>query len=704
MMRPFQAIVSSNARHLKPYLLRSPAQLLRKFSVKMILDLPIKSSNDDMGSKKHKIHSEHQQDAQIDIGDGRNMKCEMGYLTFLFMEPTQMNNTISKLEICLSNIDKRHKNLVIAKFTHLYKLRIMYSRLSKDAFECSVKEIEAMITPDECDMLKKEFASTVFTLLDASACMDSIQLLDYLEIIIFSKLDCHALWVSVVRRCLEGCKEYNLLQVHTLIRGISSITKSYNTLLRDTVVVNVSFKHEKLMTEIFTLSLTSKLIDHYTKLIEEAPTVEMVISPAASLMTFFYRYLKVGPLNNPKKNMFLDKFVVKIYNEFDKLSNDKLLTHYLFQCLLKAANFGQVNMILKYMLITMYYKINEEERRNVTPRMINTMGKASVYDGKLWKEYLREFYLNFKRKGELPMMTEVVTLFNYMIRLKIEDNEMLDMAIEWFNRHITTFEDIEKMSSFTAADIHGTLHFAILTNVFSKEQVQKMAKIHNYLSTHCICYTSRKICDHEPPLEAPQGFNGNLLPGGNQQPNYLISCITDVDIKKMILEQNNKPGVKEIQQYHDNYNERLVKLVIRNNLVNYFLEQFEFSDSLEDIQVCIYKWDGLFRFPSVPMKIGFEIVGAAYKTQDDKYFSKKNVKFIFLEKSGYLRVIINVVKQGVKNAILHTDMDAITSYLALEIQSQIKQQTGIVIPMDPIRREKYKLVVEQSGIEVNSYD
>jgi hypothetical protein len=616
------------------------------------------------------------------------------YLTFLALEPTKMDSTITLFEICLKDIDKNLSRIVIGKLKTLFKLRIVNRDMSDLVWKLNKEGVENQLTEEQKEFFHTEYEAFVQGVIDCTSLLKLPQVLQLFNELVLTKLNSHAIWRTMISRCIEQCNEMSLVEYTQFAFNLNVITRRYIMIeFKGTDYNRIGYLFENQMVDFINYTNTIKLMDYIIDLTSKATSIQPLMVPLYKTFSTLNKYLKVSALTTPRRNMMLDKASALIHKSLvidksvpvaDLLSLFGLI--YIIPIIGKG---GPLADVLCKEILKAICDAGLTLDKGKIKRMLGATSTKGVKEMGFFLEYVKPIILKSLQDSiDLTMMGSAL---HYLFRLDIDDKEILDfiaLEVSKLDDSLLNVKE-EGRSIFANKYLHNAFVIGIVLNKFTEEQKGLIARVSNNLTALCQCGTyNREVV--RMPIHTPPGFRGRLLYHPKRTADYLLVCAGCASTHETVMSLAKEPSEANelLQGYPDNYMEVFIKNIIRFHLPKFLDEEYTVSDEEKAITVCVYKWDMVMKFARLEKKVGVEISGEAYSSRNEFLDARKRLKFKVLEKCGDYRFSIYAGGGAMKVMLITTNTMALSSFITLSLIKEVKAQSGIELRLKPGAKEQ----------------
>lgn len=628
------------------------------------------------------------------------------YLSFLLMDPVKSELFINQLRTIFADIDPVFRSLVLKQAQIILHLRVIYNDLALNAWKYKAEDIKGAFSEAERLLMLREYTKFVDALAKASLDLDTAQMTNLFTTIAFSKLSMHNLFSSLFPSIIGKMDQLNHGDVLKLTRATSLFLRNYfnargaksglaheaksflcllEESLKDIITIDrLSIMMTDLASRIETSDFRNQLTLHY------------------KMLEILLKMVRVSSISTPHKKLYLDKLTVGILSMQDML---KTLDHYeLLQVMMIIENivgFGRNNPYLLAVL-------DACEQLALTNRRLDKL--HSVMCCVRAREIFGDFNRDIFERIEAPLIIEhlegigksdhsshLLPIIRTTYGSGSTNYRLHEVIVEQLERLFNnTDQAIGKM--YLMKGLHQMVDYGIRMNKVPVSLIPRLAPIANQLSAFCICNESRRLYDKRFEGEMPDSIPEVVFQDLNSKHDCrvrLLECTNDAHSKDFVLNHYKVEEEEDVQVYHENYNEVVIKEALVTYVPRFLAAAVEFRFDLSSIQACSYKWDALLEIEGVDQVVGFEVTGQAYTSDYSGYALKKQIKFDILAKKGYIPVLVQVGSSKIKSFILENNIEALGIEILDLLRRQVKALAGVDLQIKEERFEEYQRLADK---------
>lgn len=376
-----------------------------------------------------------------------------------------------------------------------------------------------------------------------------------------------------------------------------------------------------------------------------------------------YKLGKVSYVNNFEDRKALKKFEKLLLDNLDDLTPVNCLTIFSNYVNLGINNKEFVEKFTNHFLSL----TSEIEMREFLETLIKAWKNNGKMDEELYNKSVKKILKNFIRTSK--ELNKFPGLAFELLMLKFNDTEVWNMLIKRISEY--RYHDLYL---FQKKSLHLVFQH-LRTQSELGVNLEPIQHLEDQLSKFCI---GQQIGMNISDLSIPEIENSRIDCCSHKTIEQYKSVMTK-KIEKLSPHQKKKFLLTE-QTYPETLQESLIKAAIETHFPKFLKKPIKLS---QEYPHCLYKIDFALKIPDVHDKIALEVSGLAYTFESGEFLHKKQTKFNFLKKHGWLPIIINI-----GDKISHHKM-AVASPLTLEplakdvyeiMRKDIQSQLGIDLP------------------------
>lgn len=619
------------------------------------------------------------------------------YLSFLLLDPTKPELVSNKLNSIFANISSSDREKVLKQVGILFQFRIVYNSIAHTVWMENLESLEAKIDISQRKFMLNEFSSFVDSLLAASLQLNTKERLQLLLLITLSRLSSHRVLTSLIPPIIADIDSLSFTEANLLVSSLRVVFQRYQKVAghqRGLAIHFISLE-ETLLADVVSRVSLKLLLGHFARLLP-SQSLDALLESQLTVLRLMDKYVKLGGINSPMKKYYLDKLMVRLYEglpNLDKFEADKLQKYYFMVGLIisHGRNTKLTLRMLKEAEVCLL-KSNKFPSWKIINFGISTRNSFGDYD-KHFYESVELPSIKAALNTDLELrVSQLISCLIIVYSNKTKDREIHELILRQVIEAEKAYRQhkFEVVSDLHIKGIHQWLSYGINCGIIPTDLLPMIADVANRLTAKCLCARHSRKFEPEKIGELPDSIKEVVVDGKEGKKVRLLDCINDPESSKFIKETFEIPYNQEEQFYGDNYNETLIKEVIKNYFPIYFEKKFELLTDIESIQACTYKWDAVLKFEDISKLIGFEISGQAYTSDYSGFQQKKKVKMEVLAKKGFIPVIIDVGSSKMKGYILENNFLMAAIYIIKEIRKQMKTEGGIELEINPSRLEEYE--------------
>ena len=636
----------------------------------------------------HRIHKVAYDDSDKFASEPYDLEKSIEYLNFYFMNPIHQGSSMKFFEDLMKGASRQSRDSLLSSLEVLYTLRVSTAAQLENCW--SVGEVLEKLSEKQRKHAYQEYDKFVNLLLPLTQSLTTDQLRQLMFVLVRIKIHSHVLWRSLIPRVLSDLESLTLAGYISVMSDTFKVVERYGRKV-DIGNHNKYFAHldEGLLSELLSNVTINKMLltckNLAIKPFEMAETDKTIVPPSVDtmmialnrIMKICIKYSKVGSYNNNLRNNVTDNAAKVMIQHFNQIKEGGV--EHLNLLIRTLGLFIMSNRVRD--LITRLYQIALKTLLKLDPssgfvnldRQLTLIGMCGKIDRELWTQFYREEVLKMIKSPKQHNLPTLNRLMSFMASTSTKDDEIMAVLIDRISDLLPDIESMRKHLDIILRNLHKNISYAILQGVIAGELLARVQKLANLLTAMCICENHKLKLESLPASELPESIKDTHYTNaaGHDCSVKLLNCISCKASQDLVKTLNPNEGVYQEQYFLDNFNEQIVKEAITSHFSQLVVPRVKIIFDPKQLQVCQYKWDGLFYIEGIPRAIGLEITGNAYKADNSELIAKKMIKFRVLDSSGFLPIIFDVSSAMMRYLVRSLDTQSIAVLLVVEMKQTL---------------------------------
>ena len=613
------------------------------------------------------------------------------YMTLLNLEPLKADYYAKSIGGILEpHTEADLFKSIMQKLKLLFSIRIINDDFASLATHENLPTLESKIPQLQKERMKVEFDSFVNLLMQATITTPEKKLHRLLAELSLMKINSHTLWRSIIPRICENIDSLSPLETKVFVSVLCNIMLRYHV-VEGQQMQHQSFLNldEYLLMEYLNSRQLGQIINHLIKLLKVFSKRDSLLVGNKACM-IVHKFIKFDAMSNSVKFMYLDQlgltayeYLMEIKDQPDQFASDSKLLQKLISSIIIL---GRENKVVLEALKLIHRRTPSIPVTEIA-RIYSQVG---VLDKEFWSQKVQELIADFDDTQKSLSDEMMVHVSSLVARQKMNKPELVRSML---NRMIFEYSDIKafnRMHPLKKKNIHLNIVMMLIQGMVPEDMLQEFSKVANYFAGYCICLRHKRKFEKEVPEKISKGLYFKT----QHSDNYgYIDCIKSKESEKAVLKENKAEGEGTKQYFEDNYVEHFAQDAIKTYVLNSFKNKVNITFEFDDIQVCMYRWDGVLNIQGVPQKIGLEITGRGYKANNQSLLQKKEMKLEIMGLQGYIPFLFDMSEVEKTMMLKRSKSQHLAGIFIFELIDLIKSKTGIELKLkDGVEKEYIQLL------------